>query len=211
VGLCARIVDDEAESGHRTQPGLGLRLALSFAAVALGILAEWQGGPWPSPSSLADLAAGWALLGSGLISWSRRPGSRVGPLIVISGFAWFLGTLAGSDIGPLATVGGLCLTIHRAPLVHAIIGYPTGRLLGPMSVALVAAAYAYAAVVPVARDDVASIVIATAVVAATIWTYYRSTGPEREARRIAVVAAAVLAMPLLAGSVGRLVGARTRP
>jgi hypothetical protein len=206
VGLRARTVDGEAEPGRRTRPGLGLRLAISFAAFALGVLAEWQGGPWPSPSALLDLGAGWALLGSGLIAWSRRPGSRVGPLIVFSGFAWFLGTLAGSDIRLLATVGNLSLTFHRAPLVHAILGYPTGRVLGRKSVALVTAAYAYAAVVPVARDDVASIVIATTVVAATIWTYQHSTGQQRQARRMAVVAAAVLATPLVAGSVGRLAG-----
>ena len=129
------------------------------------------------------------------------------PLIVISGFAWFLGTLAGSDIGLLAIVGALALTIHRGPLMHAIVGYPTGRVLGRMSVAVVIAAYAYAVVVPLTRDDVATILIATTLVASTIWTYYRSTGPQRQARRIAVVAAAVLAMPLLTGSIGRLAGA----
>ena len=144
------------------------------------------------------------LIGSGLIAWSRRPGSRVGPLVVISGFAWFLGTLAGSDIGLLAIVGALTITIHRAPLVHAIVGYPTGRVVGRLSVALVFAAYLYAVVVPLTRNDVLTILFATTLVASTIWTYYRSTGPQRQARRIAVAAAAVLAMPLLTGSIGRL-------
>ena len=204
VGLRARIVGDRAVAGQQILLGRGVRLAIGVGAVVFGVLAEWVGGPWPSPSALADLAVGWVLIGSGLIAWSRRPGSRVGPLIVISGFAWFLGTLAGSGIGLLAIVGALALTIHRAPLVHAIVGYPTGRVLGRMSVALVIAAYAYAVVVPLARDDVATILIATTLVASTIWTYYRSTGPQRQARRIAVAAAAVLAMPLLTGSIGRL-------
>jgi signal transduction histidine kinase len=204
VGLRTRIVGDRAVAGQQILLGRGVRLAIGVGAVVFGVLPEWVGGPWPSPSALTDLAAGWVLIGSGLIAWSRRPGSRVGPLIVISGFAWFLGTLAGSDIGLLANVGALALTIHRAPLVHAIVGYPTGRVLGRMSVGLVIAAYAYAAVVPLTRDDVATIVIATTLVASTIWTYYRSTGPRRQARRIAVVAAAVLAMPLLTGSIGRL-------
>lgn len=204
VGLRARMVGDRAVAGEQTLRSRGVRLAIVVGAVVFGLVAEWLGGPWPSPSALADLAAGWALLGSGLIAWSRRPGSRVGPLIVISGFAWFLGTLAGSDIGLLAIVGALALTIHRAPLVHAIVGYPTGRVLGRMSVALVIAAYAYAVVVPLARDDVATILIATTLLASTVWRYYRSTGLQRQARRIAVVAATVLAMPLLTGSVGRL-------
>jgi hypothetical protein len=196
VGLRTQIVDDDSVPGHGVRLGRGVRLGLGLGAVALGVFAEWQGGQWPSPSALVDLAAGWALLGSGLIAWSRRPGSRVGPLIVISGFAWFLGTLAGSDIGVLAIVGALALTIHRAPLVQTIVGYPTGRVLGRMSVALVIAAYAYAVVVPLTRDDVATILIATTLVVSTIWTYYRSTGPHRQARRVAVAAAAVLAMPL---------------
>jgi len=40
-----------------------------------------------------------------------------------------------------------------------------------------------------------------------LWTYLRSTGPQRQARRVAVVAAGVFAMPLLTGSLGRLAGA----
>jgi signal transduction histidine kinase len=207
VGLRALIVEDKAVSGHQTRPHFGLRLALGFGAVAGGFLAEWLGGPWPSPPALADLVAGWVLTGFGLIAWSRRPRSRVGPLMVLSGYAWFLGTLAGSDLGLLATMGGLFLMIHRAPLTHAIIGYPSGRVSGGMNVTLVIAMYAYAAIAPLAQDDAATLVIATAVVAATIWTYHRSTGPQRQARRIAVVAAAVLAMPLLAGSIGRLISA----
>lgn len=101
-------------------------------------------------------------------------------------------------------MGGAFLMIHRAPLMHAIVGYPTGRVLGRMSVALVFAAYAYAMVVPLIAGDVATILVATTLVASTIWTYYRSSGPQRQARRMAVAAAVVLAMPLVTGSIGRL-------
>jgi signal transduction histidine kinase len=207
VGLRARIVGDRAAAGQQILLGRGVPLAIGVGAVMFGVLAEWVGGPWPSPSALADLATGWVLMGFGLVAWSRRPMSRVGPLIVVSGFAWFLGTFAGSDIGLLATVGGLCLTVHRAPLVHAIIAFPTGHVPGRVSLAFVTAVYAYAAVVPVARGSAATIVIVTTLVASTIWMYYHSTGPLRQPRRMAVVAAAVLAMPLLTGSFGRLVEA----
>jgi signal transduction histidine kinase len=207
VGLRTRIAGDGTVAGQQILLGPGVLLAISVGGVVVGALAEWAGSPRLSPSALADLAAGWLLIGSGLIAWTRRPGSRVGPLIVVSGFAWFLGTLAGSDFGLLAIVGAAALTIHRAPLAHAIVGYPTGRVVGRLSFALVIAAYTYALVVPVARDDVATVMFATTLVAWTIWTYYRSTGPRRQARRIAVVAAAVLAAPLLTGSIGRHVGA----
>jgi len=203
MGLSARIVDQDG-SGQQIRLDSGVLLAIGFAAVAAGLVAEWLGGTWLSPRTVADLSAGWALSGSGLIAWSRRPRSRVGPLLVLTGFAWFLGTLAGSDFDPVASIGSTLLTIHRAPLMHAIIGYPTGRVSGRVNAALVIAAYAYAVVVPLTRDDVATILIALTLVASTIWTYYRSTGPRRQARRIAVAAAAVLAMPLLTGSMGRL-------
>jgi signal transduction histidine kinase len=207
VGLRTQIVDHDSVPGHGVRLGRGVRLALGLCAVALGVFAEWLGGLWPSPSALVDLVVGWTLTGSGLIAWSRRSGSRVGPLLVLSGFAWFLGTLAGSAIGWLAIIGGVFLTLHRAPLVHAIVGYPTGRVLGRLNVALVIAAYAYAAVVPLARDSAVTIVIAVALLSTTMWTYQRSTGPRRQARFVAVVAATALAMPLLAGGVGRLAGA----
>jgi signal transduction histidine kinase len=118
-----------------------------------------------------------------------------------------LGTLAGSAIGWLAIIGGVFLTLHRAPLVHAIVGYPTGRVLGRLNIALVIAAYVYAAVVPLARDSAVTIAIAVGLLTTTILTYQRSTGPRRQARFVAAVAAAVLAMPLLAGGIGRLAGA----
>jgi signal transduction histidine kinase len=62
-------------------------------------------------------------------------------------------------------------------------------------------------VVPLIRGDAATILLATTLVLSTVWTYYRSTGPQRQARRIAIVAAAVLATPLLTASIGRLAGA----
>jgi signal transduction histidine kinase len=207
VGLRTQSVDDDSVSGRGVRLGREVGLGLGLCAVVLGVFAEWLGGLWPSPSALIDLAVGWTLTGSGLIAWSRRSGSRVGPLILISGFAWFLGTLASSTIGLLAIIGDVFLTLHRAPLVHAIVGYPTGRVLGRLNVALVIAAYAYAAVVPLARESAVTIVIAVALLTTTVWTYERSTGPRRQARFVAVVAAAALAMPLLAGGVGRLAGA----
>ena len=72
---------------------------------------------------------------------------------------------------------------------------------------VVAAVYVYATVVPLAGNDVVTIVVALAVLAATIWGYALAAGPDRRARVTAVAAAAVLAIPLAGGSVARLLGA----
>ena len=68
-----------------------------------------------------------------------------------AGFAWFLGALA-----PWAVY------LHRGPLAHLILTYPTGRLAPSSRLfrAAIVAAYAYAAAYPIARNDYATIAFA---------------------------------------------------
>jgi signal transduction histidine kinase len=191
-----------------TGPSPGLRKGAWPVGLVLGLGAEWLARSGQSlPAAAADLAVGWALIACGLVGWSHRPQSRVGPLLALTGFAWFLGTLAGSRIGAVAALGAALPVVHRGPLCHAIIGYPGGRPLSRLSMIVVAAVYVYATVVPLAGNDVVTIVVALAVLAATIWGYALAAGPDRRARVTAVAAAAVLAIPLAGGSVGRLLGA----
>lgn len=186
-----------------------LRKAALPAALIVGLGAEWlaRSGQNLAAAAVADLAVGWTLIGCGLLSWARRPQSRVGPLLTLTGFAWFLGTLAESRVGFVAALGTALVFVHRGPLCHAIIGYPSGRPWGRLSMIVVVAAYVYAAVVPLARSDVVTIVVAFAVLATTIRGYALAAGPDRRARTTAVAAAAALAVPLASGSVWRLLGA----
>jgi signal transduction histidine kinase len=178
------------------------------AGFLLGLAAEWLASPDQSlAAAAADLAVGWTLIGCGLTGWSRRPHSSVGPLLALAGFAWFGGTLAGSRIGAVAAVGSALLFVHRGPLCHAIIGYPSGRPGGRVGWVALAVCYLCAVVVPLARNDLVTIGVAAVVLAATIWGYVRASGPDRLARATAVAAAVVLAIPLASGSVLRLMGA----
>jgi signal transduction histidine kinase len=178
------------------------------AGLVVGLGAEWLArGGQSLPGAGADLVVGWTLIACGLVGWSRRPQSRVGPLIALAGFAWFFGTLAGSTIGVVAAFGSAVLFLHRGPLCHAIIGYPGGRLSHRLGVIVVAAAYVYAAVLSLARNNVVTIIVTFAVLAATIWGYALAAGPGRRARLTAIAAAAALAVPLAGGSVVRLFGA----
>jgi signal transduction histidine kinase len=193
------------ESVARLAPGV--RVAAWPTGLVVGLGAEWLARPGQSlAAAAADLAVGWTLIACGLICWARRPESRVGALLALAGFAWFLGTLAHSNVGALAALGSALLFLHRGPLCHAIVGYPGGRPLGRLGIAVVTVCYVYAAVVPLARSDVVTIVVAVLVLAATIWGYVLASGPARRARVTAVAAAAVLAVPLAGGSLARMLG-----
>jgi hypothetical protein len=174
----------------------------------LGLGAEWLARSGQSVAAGAvDLIVGWTLIACGLISWSRRPQSRVGPLIALSGFTWFLGSLAGSDVGAIATLGVVLLTLHRGPLFHSIIGYPSGRTSDRVDAFAVLVGYAYAATAPLARNNVVTVVVVSLVLVTTIRGYALAAGPERRARLTAMIAAVAVALPLAGGSVERLMGA----
>jgi len=178
------------------------------AGLVVGLGAEWLARSGQSAgAAVADLAVGWTLIACGLLGWARRPESRVGPLIAFTGFAWFLGTLAESRIGFVAVLGSALLFVHRGPLCHAIIGYPSGRPTGRLGMIVLLAAYVCAAVVPLARNDVVTIVVTLAVLAAAIGGYALAAGPARRARATALAAAAALAITLAGGSIWRLLGA----
>ena len=186
----------------------GVRRAAWPTGLVVGLGAEWLARSGQSlAAAVADLAVGWTLIGCGLLLWSRRPQSRIGLFLTLTGFAWFLGTLAGSRIEAVAVLGTALLFVHRGPLCHAIIGYPGGRPLGRLGMVVVVLAYVYAAAVPLARNDVVTIVVTFLVLAATIRGYALAAGPDRRARVTAIAAAAALAVPLAGGSVARLMGA----
>lgn len=203
---------------HSSRDGLsrlvpGRQLAAALAGLVLGLGAEWMARSRQSPLTAGvDLAVGSTLIACGLIAWTRRPTSRVGPLIAITGFAWFLGTLADSDVEALATVGVALATFYLGPLFHAIIGYPGGRLSGWLTLVVVAVSYIYAATAQLARGNVVTvslvpIVVVLIVLGTTIRGYLVAAGVDRQARVTAIVAAAAVALPLAGGSVGRLVSA----
>jgi signal transduction histidine kinase len=172
-----------------------LRLALWPAGLLLGIAAEW--GAWTDdPAGAAvDLAVGFLLIGLGLVAWQRRGSSAVGPLMAASGFAWFLGSLAA-----------WALYLHRGPLVHLVVSYPSGRPRSRLQWAVVAAGYTYAVASPLARNDEATILLAFAVCATALRRFLVARGPERRARAAALGAAATVSVVLTLGAAVRLAG-----
>jgi signal transduction histidine kinase len=77
---------------------------------------------------LADVAVGWSMIAAGLIIADRRPGNRIGPLAILTGFVWFIGDFVSSDV---AVVSYLATLVHGwfDPLFALVIlAYPTGRI-----------------------------------------------------------------------------------
>jgi peptidoglycan/LPS O-acetylase OafA/YrhL len=42
-------------------------------------------------------AVGWSFIGTGLYAWRRRPESRIGALMILLGFAWFVYSLQAAN------------------------------------------------------------------------------------------------------------------
>ena len=173
-----------------------LRLALLLGAVALAVAAEWVSyEPGDLALIVADGAVGLILVTCGVVAWERRGESRVGPLMVLSGYTWFAGNFWSQ-----------LLYLHRGPLVHLYISYPTGRLRRRLAQVTVAAAYVDALVRPIAQNDVITLVLAGLVAAAALDGFLRASGTARRAGVPALAAALAFAGVLAFGAVERLAG-----
>ena len=164
------------------------------AAVALGLAAEWAAYDLEDVRSwLPDLVVGWTFLGCGLFAWSRRPDSRTGLLLSATGVAWFAGTLAA----PL-------VYLHRGPLIHCVLAFPSGRLRSRLGLAAVAAGYVSALVLPLGRSEIATIALGLLVVVVAVRGYAQAVGQDRRAALLTVQAASGLGLVLAGGAAGRL-------
>ena len=173
-----------------------LRLALLLGAVVLAVAAEWVSyEPGDLALVVADGVVGLVLATCGFVAWERRGESRVGPLMVLSGYTWFAGNLWSQ-----------LLYLHRGPLVHLHISYPTGRLRRRLAQVTVGAAYVDALVLTIAENDVLTLVLAALVAAAALDGYLRASGTARRAGIPALAAALAFAGVLAFGAVERLAG-----
>jgi signal transduction histidine kinase len=92
---------------------------------------------------------GWSFVGTGLYAWRRRPESRFGLLMVLVGFAWFLGPLYAAD-SPLVFTLGIVLGALWGPIFgHVLLSFPTGRLATRARRRVVAASYVLIPLAPV--------------------------------------------------------------
>jgi signal transduction histidine kinase len=171
-------------------------LALLPLGIGLGVAAEWaayeDGG---LAVTAADLGVGCILISCGVVAWARRSESRVGALTFLAGITWFLGTL----FEPL-------LYLHRGPLAHLLLAYPTGRVPTRLARIVVCAGYGYAAVEPLAANDTVTLALSGLVAATAVRVFLRTSGPARKAGGPTLAAALAFAGVLALGAVARLGG-----
>ncbi|HVF79100.1 MAG TPA: ATP-binding protein [Solirubrobacteraceae bacterium] len=174
----------------------GAPVALVAAGVWLGIAsvqASYE--PGETGAAIADLGVGWVLMGCGLVAWVRRRESRAGLLMAAVGAAWLLGSL----LSP-------ALYLHRGPLVHLLLSYPSGRLTGRRDHVVVIVVYLVAAIEPLARSPVVTLAVCATVAVTAVGGYLRETGARRRMRAAPAAGATAVALVLALGSIGRLAG-----
>ena len=76
---------------------------------------------------LAPIAV-WSFVGTGLYATHRRPGSRVGMLMVALGFAWCVAAISLANSAFAFSLGLVVGGVWAAVFLHLLISFPTGRL-----------------------------------------------------------------------------------
>lgn len=164
-----------------------------IVAMAAGLVLDVAAfGPARLTAWLPDVLVGWTFLGCALLIRWRAPDDRVGLLLGLVGFTWFLGGLDPS-----------LSFLHRGPLVHLAFGYPGGRVHGVGRV-VVPAAYLVAMVPGAWGSELASIGLAVALLIAVSLHRNHARGPLRRARHQAAVGAGAVALILIGSAVARL-------
>jgi signal transduction histidine kinase len=124
--------------------------------IALGVLAyQVQVDNLPddfttTARSLASVGTAWAFLLAGLVAWSRRPGNRLGPLMLAAGFALLARQLRYSHDELVFTVFFLVGELAYVLVAHVALAYPTGRVTDRLERVFLGVAYTVAVSFPLA-------------------------------------------------------------
>ncbi|HUP14785.1 MAG TPA: ATP-binding protein [Acidimicrobiia bacterium] len=162
-------------------------------AVALGMTVEAVAFEWDNPARwVPDLAVGLAFLIGGIVALSRSPRAGSGVLLVATGLAWFAGGLAGA-----------ASNLHRGPLFHLFLTYPTARPRTRLDSFAMAGGYIAALIPSLWRDD-RTVSLITALLAVVVWYgHQRSVGRLRRERDVALQATVGYVMAVLLGVLAR--------
>jgi signal transduction histidine kinase len=169
----------------------------ALVLVVVGLGAEWAHAPsGMTVAGVVDLATGWVIGACGLVAWARASGSLVGPLLVATSFAWFLGTLRdpGTETGRLALS---LLYLYAGVLLHAVFTWPMGRTTRSLDRVLVTGGYIVALALPLWQRDAGILIIGALLGIAVLAQYLSLSQSMRTVRRPAIVLGGVLVVALV--------------
>src|SRR5215468_10507093 len=124
----------------------GFTIAVAACALACGVVvaaielaSDHHGTPvvW----AVFAPAVGWSFVATGLYAQHQRPQNRVGTLMVLLGFAWFLFTLDASDVPLVYTLSAVFGGLWGGVFLHLGLSFPSGRLAEPLDRRLTLAGY----------------------------------------------------------------------
>jgi signal transduction histidine kinase len=84
---------------------------------------------------------GWSFIGTGLYVWMRRPEARIGALMMLLGFAWFVFTLDAANSRVIYTLALIVGGLWGGVFLHLGLSFPTGRLTSTVDRVLAIAGY----------------------------------------------------------------------
>jgi signal transduction histidine kinase len=129
-------------------------LAIAAAALLCGVgdvvlVLGSEHFPDPDVWAVFGPVVGWSFVGTGLYAWRRRPESRFGLLMVLVGFAWFLGPLYAANSPLVFTLGIVASGLWGPVFGQLLLSFPTGRLPTRARRRVVAASYVLIPLAPV--------------------------------------------------------------
>jgi signal transduction histidine kinase len=140
-----------AAGSANTRDALVSCLALAAGIGAAVLVAGSDREPTPTwASAWLALLVGWAYIASGLVAWRHRPEHRLGPVMVLIGFAWFATFLADAQEPLPFTLGTALEDIYLLGFVYLVLSFPSGLLRSRVDRILVAAAIALTTLVEIA-------------------------------------------------------------
>ncbi|MDX6689488.1 MAG: hypothetical protein QOG15_945 [Solirubrobacteraceae bacterium] len=146
--------------------------------------------------AMGDLIVGLVLCGGGAVMWFRRANGGCAALLALTGAAWLAGGFSDA-----------LLFVHRGPLVHLVLAYPSGRVRSRAARIVVAAAYVDGFFPHVAREPWLTVALIVAFLLAVGAEYRTARGVERHARATAAVLALAIGGALAFAAIVRATGA----
>jgi signal transduction histidine kinase len=132
-----------------------MRVGILAGGIALGVVAyrtqvDNLGTFTTHAHALAQVVSGWAFLVAGLIAWSRRPGNRMGPLMVACCFALFARQLRYAHDEATFTTFFALGEIGYALVAQTVLAYPSGIVRDRVEVWFVRVTYTVVLLFPIA-------------------------------------------------------------